>query len=233
VAVAFSLGRIHSEECVESLIQCLNDVNYTVQITAAESLGSFKSAAAVTALINKLRGSTGHLRKREKMGDPEQKRRLEVVYNYDRSGGKKGEGRALIPDKKAFDSLMNDANKVNHHLRRVCAESLGNMKNKKAVEPLIKALDDPINEVGEAAAWALGSIKDRRAVDPLMKKLAEGNSDIRQAATRTLGEINDPRSRDSLLKALKGKDKKVKAAAKQALEKLSYPKNEHSSVHNK
>jgi HEAT repeat protein len=221
-AAAFSLGRIHSEECVEPLIQCLSDVNYVVQIRAAESLGNFNNATSATSLINKLRGSTSHPRKREERDDHEQIRRLELIYNYhDESGVKEGKGRFLIPDKKVFNSLMHDDKKVNYPLRKVCAESLGIMKNKKAVKPLIEALDDPRDEVCIAAAWALGSIKDGRAVDPLSKKLKEGNSEIRQAAARALGEIiYDPRSKKSLLAARKDKDKRVKVAAKQALEKL-------------
>ena len=87
-------------------------------------------------------------------------------------------------------------------VRRIAAESLGEIKDSRAVEPLCAALDNRYPRVRMAAAEALGKIGDLRATASLAAALKNRNPEVRQKSAEALGEIKDPRAVEPLCAAL-------------------------------
>ncbi len=178
---------------IQSLSEALKDPILEVRLEAAETLGRFKSPAAVKALIPALKDENKQMRMTvaEALGD--------------------------IGDKKSVEPLISLLKDVDWEVRSYAAEALGDLEDSRAVNPLGNCLQDDNRNVRKNVVYALGEIDHRSAVRHLTTALKDADWEIRMEAASALGEIEDPSTIPALSEALTDENLNVRKASVEAL----------------
>lgn len=89
-------------------------------------------------------------------------------------------------------------------MRRIAADSLGDIGGPEAIPGLVKAVNSKINKLPQDAITALGKCGDHTAVQPLLKVLKDDcRSDLHQKAANALVRLQAKSAIDPLLKLAK------------------------------
>jgi len=122
-----------------------------------------------------------------------------------------------LEDERAVELLVVALKDGHNWVRRVAAESLGNIGDERAVEPLIYALEDENIGVRRFAAVALGKIGDERAVKPLIFALEDYHDYVSRDAAVALGNIGGELAVELLIQSLKNDNEVANLYAADAL----------------
>ncbi len=195
-----SLIELRDPQAVEPLIRVLSVEDWGAPDTAAEVLGELGDSRAVEPLIAALESRNGYLSTTTlvealaKLGDP---RGVEpalaglladeddwlnhsapITQTLQQFGGPR------------FDAWLITCLAHDHWwIRRLAAETLGELGAVEATEPLLKALADDTLWVRAAVLQVLGQIGDARAIGSLIIRLQDENSGLRRIAAHALQEI--------------------------------------------
>ncbi|MEM1367294.1 MAG: HEAT repeat domain-containing protein [Cyanobacteria bacterium P01_H01_bin.15] len=166
----------------------------TVQEQIIQSLGQWRAAEAVPALITLLNDGKSSLRNAI----------LTSIGN--------------IATPEAITTLIELLQKPGTPVRAKIAWALGLGHSERAVPPLIKALHDRSPEVRTQAATALARFPSFIAVPPLIAALDDADFDVRSRAAAILGHIgNDDAAIAALGRALYDADFMVRGRAAESL----------------
>ena len=104
-------------------------------------------------------------------------------------------------------------------IRRMSAETLGQIEGSEAFEPLAQALKHPNSKIRRSVVAALRRVGNETAVEALVIALSDSEEQVRWTAAEALGNIGDKRAKEPLVKALNDKSAKVRNNAEIALKK--------------
>jgi len=149
----------------DRLSRLLGDSSAEVREAAARALGELDVAAAVGALVARLRDDAPRVRAATAWALGE------------------------IDDKSAVKPLLPALADADASVRRQAAWALGELDDSLAVEALAGALEDKDAGVRKQAAWALGEIADQRAAGALSAALKDKSAEVRKQAAWALGEL--------------------------------------------
>ncbi len=192
----------------DTLIQLLNDPEFTVRMAAAETVGNlgFKSAKAVPMLVRLL-------------ADPD------IGVQFTAKGSLEKIGMLSVSAAKLMIPYINDENQLICKGTRNVLVRIG----QKSIFPLIAALKEKDNKIKATAAIILGRIGIERG-SPMMKEasdnlvliLKDEDTEVRTAAASALGNIGIEYKESiiALTEALRDRDENVRGAAVEALGKI-------------
>ena len=131
---------------------------------------------------------------------------------------------SLIKSERIFNSLIEDLNNEDSHVRASAADALGRIGSERAVELLIETLNDDNGEVRWRAADALGEIGSEKAAKPLAEALNDDDDEVKWRAADALGRIGSEKAVKPLIKALNDNDDEVRKVAAFALGEIGSEK---------
>ena len=207
----FALGEIGSRSAVEALISAFEDkknkLNFRFNVVGA--LGKIRDERAVEALIAALNNQDND---------------LDIKINAAELLGKisnKMTNKKIV--EKAVDALIVALNN-SWAIKKIAAESLGNIGSDKAVDALIAALND--QNTKNVAAESLGNIsnglKNKKVVDKAVDALivALNDQDIKEIVQNSLGMIGSDKGIKPLFLSLEGENSDVSSFISYRVESL-------------
>jgi len=197
------LGEFKAKEGVDILIRTLKNKSYTTRAAACKALGNIADRKATKPLLGMLDDDEAEVRAAalyamvnfddRKMVDEGIRFLKDDEYDIVRIAAatllnSKVSPKSISVVRKAL--IKDRAVKV----RRLCANTLGELKKNESVEDLTEALiEDSDNFVREEAAVALGKIGDKRAVGSLIQALKDEYKDVKLRAYYSLKNITGER----------------------------------------
>ena len=208
VKVVTGIFGVVPNDYTATLVNLLNDPEFTVRIAAAEAVGNLglKGTVAVPALVKLL-------------ADTETGVQFIAKDSLEKLGILSGlTAKQMIP-------FINDANL---HISKGTRNVLVRI-GQKSIAPLIEALREKDNKIKATVAYVLGKIgiergspMMREASDNLIALLKGTDSEVRTAAATALGDIGIEYKESiiALTEALRDPDENVRAAAVESLGKI-------------
>ncbi|MFX0065869.1 MAG: HEAT repeat domain-containing protein [Candidatus Hermodarchaeota archaeon] len=120
---------------------------------------------------------------------------------------------------EAIEPLTQGLMDEDWEIRRMSAETLGQIEGQEAFEPLSQALKSQDSKIRRSIVAALRRVGDERAVEVLIAALNDPEEHVRWTAAEALGNIGDKRAIEPLVKALNDKSLRVRNNVEFALKK--------------
>jgi HEAT repeat protein len=217
------LGQIGDPQAIPGLIQALQDRHIDVRCSAAEALGQIGDAGAILVLLQALQDRHQYVRRNaaKALGRIANAQAIsgliQALEDSDWSVPFEAAKALVQIGPPAVPSLVQTLQNRDNNVRRIAADTLGQIGAAQAMPGLIQALQDSDRDVRYSAAEALGQIGDMQAVPHLICAMQDEDPDVRGNAAKALGQIGDIQVVPGLIMALQDRHDYVRLKVVEAL----------------